>query len=160
MHRPTAGLPERRGGDHADAQAGEGAGACTDDDRVDIREFVSGLGHDVQQLRHEEFAVRARVDRHALGEGAWRTAVQGDQPGRDRGGRGVQRNDEHGYSAYVSPAHRGYVGNTTTGAASGAVQPCRMSNSPRGPLDSTSAPTIRRPRSQVSRTTPDSGRPW
>lgn len=57
----------------------------------------------------------------------------------------------------VDPASLGVA--ATVGAVPLAHASPRFSNCPRGSGVVTSGPTIRRPRNQVPRTTPDSGRP-
>jgi hypothetical protein len=86
-------LAERGGGGHAGTQAGERPRPDAADDRVDVGERAADLAERGEDVRGQQLSVRLGVHRDALGQHGHLLRI--DDPGGDRGGRGVHRENQH-----------------------------------------------------------------
>jgi hypothetical protein len=100
VHRDTEGVPERGGGGHPGAQPGEGAGAHTGDDRVEILEGDAGGFGGGPHVRGDQLAVGAGVDRDAVTARLDPVAVHCDDARGHRRCRSIDRQYQHGGPAY------------------------------------------------------------
>ena len=97
VHRNAERVAEGRSTGHPHPQPGEGARTAADDDRVELRDSDTGIGHGTEHVGRELLGVGPGIQRHPFGEGT-HGAVLGavDHAGGDRRGRGVDGQDVHG----------------------------------------------------------------